>query len=125
MPTNEERRNIAHAVRRIAENNPQGIVDFLLSKKLMLEYSEEYVGGVFTKESVLHLADIIEPEPERTCEIVTDDIDRAHCSLCGYEYYYYDGTGIGCIGDEEEYEFEYDGNFCKNCGAKVINNANE
>lgn len=108
MPTNEERRNIAHAVRRIAENNPQGIVDFLLSKKLMLEYSEEYVGGVFTKESVLHLADIIEPEPERTCEWHQDENGLYHTS-CGEIYETIAGT-------REENGIM----FCPYCGREVV-----
>lgn len=73
MVTNEERREVAHALRRLAENNQNGIVDFLLDKKLMLEYSEDYAARVFTPESVLRLAETIEPEPELTCEWMQDE----------------------------------------------------
>lgn len=64
----------------------------------------------------------VEYFPERTCEIVADEVNYAHCSLCGYQYDYHDCTGIGCAGDEDEYEFEYNGNYCKNCGARIVDN---
>lgn len=81
-PTNDERCDVAHALRRLAENNQNGIVDFLLDKKLMLEYSEDYAAGVFTPESVLRLADLIEPEPRLKCEWYQDEDGNWHTS-CG------------------------------------------
>lgn len=124
MSTNEERRNVARNLRNEVIKGNYFNVDEICSA-IGLDPNELKDGWEGNMKAWLTLHDLIEPEPERTCEIVTDDIDRAHCSLCGYEYDYHDGTGIGCMGDVEEYEFEYDGNYCKNCGAKVINNANE
>lgn len=120
MTTNEQRRDIAHAIRRLAENNPRGVVDFLLYRKLMLEYSEYYVAGVFTKESVLHLAEIIEPEPEKTCKNVGYQMT---CSECGahvygavYEHSFVNKNGKRIYTTANEPKW----NYCPNCGAKVV-----
>lgn len=47
------------------------------------------------------LADLIEPEPERTCHPVIED-ETEVCSNCGYDI---DGYGWS---------------YCPNCGAKVV-----
>ena len=52
---------------------------------------------------------------ERTCRIVPDGNDCGHCSACGYEYDWYSGVGL-----PTEDPFEYDGKYCRNCGAKVV-----
>lgn len=54
---------------------------------------------------------------ERTCRIIEDMCGLAHCSECGYEFYPYDCSGI----PEEGVPYEYDGRYCKNCGARVVN----
>lgn len=53
--------------------------------------------------------------PERTCRIIEDGCGLAHCSECGFEFDPYDCSGI----PEEGVPYEYDGRYCKNCGAKV------
>lgn len=53
---------------------------------------------------------------ERTCRIIEDMCGLAHCSECGYEFDPYDCSGI----PEEGVPYEYDGRYCKNCGAKVV-----
>ena len=52
---------------------------------------------------------------ERTCRMVPDGNDCGHCSACGYEYDWYSGVGL-----PTEDPFEYDGKYCRNCGAKVV-----
>ena len=76
-------------------------------------------------EMTLRLADLIEPEPERTCQVVsafeTDELEDAHdgiafspedtlsymCKSCGFDFRYERGL--------------YPKNYCPNCGAKVVN----
>lgn len=53
---------------------------------------------------------------ERTCRIIEDMCGLAHCFECGYEFYPYDCSGI----PEEGLPYEYDGRYCKNCGARVV-----
>ena len=78
-PTNEERREVAAKLRRLAERH----------------------------EGVLYLADLVEPEPERTCRdlggedgTVFEHYDFG-CSECGF---------ASCAVDAK---------FCSECGARV------
>lgn len=78
-PTNEERREVAAKLRRLAERH----------------------------EGVLYLADLVEPEPERTCRdlggedgTVFEHYDFG-CSECGF---------ASCA---------VDARFCPECGARV------
>lgn len=70
------------------------------------------------RNGLRHLAAFIEPEPELTCQIVSDGPNNGHCSECGAEYTYYDSDGIADESSGEPYY--YDGAFCKRCGAKVV-----
>lgn len=65
-PTDEERREVAQNLRRLAEKH-KGVPFFLIEKYLGLVSDEGFIAGsVFTSECVLYLADLIEPG-ERTC----------------------------------------------------------
>lgn len=77
-------------------------------------------------EMMLLLADLVEPKPERTCQIVsafdTDELEDAQdciasspedtlaymCKSCGFDFRY----------DRGLYP-----NYCPNCGTKVVKNA--
>lgn len=122
-PTDNERREVAARLRRMAEKHG-GVVWFLVERYLGLVPDERYLGGsVYTSESVSRLADLIEPEPERTCrmdEIKTGeladyrDTDEVifHC--------------MSCHADRGIFSYDEDGNvyseppkYCPNCGAKI------
>ena len=63
---------------------------------------ERYLAdSVFTSENVSRLAELIEPEPERTCHPVIED-ETEVCSNCGYDI---DGYGWS---------------YCPNCGTKLV-----
>lgn len=109
MPTNEERREVAARLRNL---NPYEWCD------LSDEYNDlrwaclcgrsEYCG------MELHecLADLIEPEPERTCRNEFDRCFAFECSECGVNVE--GGDMLGHNSSEGAF------NFCPNCGAKVV-----
>lgn len=49
-----------------------------------------------------------------TCEFVGDANYPPKCSACGWQAGIYDCSWL------EDGELEYDGRFCKECGAKVV-----
>ena len=85
MPTNEERREVA---RRLRKNDPSSFATvFDVFREIGLAVNPQ--GHTF-KVLPLQLADLIDPEPERTCEILHDDNlseqyggPMARCSYCG------------------------------------------
>lgn len=99
MPTNDERREVAAKLRDIAvRTNPSW-------PALM-----EALGTPGRAVTVMHLADLIEPE-ERTCHMRDtswDDGQRTWgciCPECGAKHEHERGAWM---------------NFCQNCGARVI-----
>lgn len=107
MAANEERRYVARKLRNAA-NMPDGVVWKLVEKYLGLECDERFGGAIYTSESVRRLADLIEPESERTChdfggeEGTNGECYDFACSACGFM----------CDLPEPD--------FCPNCGAKVV-----
>lgn len=108
MPTNEERREVAARLRVLASHVP---ADAELVLDALDLYEGEYI-ECFEPRCVDRLADLIEPEPERTCKAEQDydamedgipDCRIWRCS-CGEAFpYWRGGKPI----------------FCPNCGAKV------
>lgn len=109
MPTNDERREVAKNLRELEVGDftdgrfyDWGEVETALG---LVDY-----GSWYKEADVLRLADLIEPEPERTCHNDLKDSDYGgvwpiphfKCSSCG--------------GLFASYEFDY----CPNCGAKVV-----
>lgn len=83
--SDKERREAARRVRRIPEKG-KAVAYTVLLHQLGLECHPDFeYGTVFTPESVIRLADLIEPGPERTCHFVYDeDEDEFKCDACGY-----------------------------------------
>ena len=110
MRTDDERRVVAAKLRRLA-NEHGGVVSDLVARHLGLVPHERYIArSVYTSDSVSHLADLIGPEPERTCRLVETDHD--------YE------TSYRCTGCKRVVWVDYKGNpkpnYCPNCGARVV-----
>lgn len=61
------------------------------------------------------LADLIEPEPERTCEMYRDEDGVWHCKSCE------DGADkiTGSDGELNNWCDSWHPNFCPNCGCRV------
>lgn len=98
-PTDEERREVAKRLRVLASHRE-------VDKEMFHDAIGVWPGGCidgYDPVGVMHLADLIEPKPERTCRLVEDSENRTACSECGASYL--------CMSDAS---------FCPDCGAKVV-----
>lgn len=100
MPTNKERREVANELRYVASHSLNGY-SFQRSVEGMVFGT---IGDRSWRETLTRLADLIEPEPERTCfKVIPNEMEGyVFCSECGAE--------IGEYGVPK---------YCHNCGAKV------
>lgn len=105
MPTNEERREAAARLRGIVEKTWYTSWHELYTIKNACGcYDEHDSQDMVLKD---RLADLIEPEPERTCSIHETDHeyeDSVRCSACRMTF------------NRPWEPFKY----CPNCGAKVV-----
>ncbi len=96
----ERRRSVADAVRREVAYRPSGTMsEWWCRLHEMVTGVDDYPDP---GETLSALADLIEPEPERTCQMVDDGAGPC-CSECGRRHPY---------GDEPK--------FCMGCGARVV-----
>lgn len=96
----ERRRSVADAVRREVAYRPSGTMsEWWCRLHEMVTGVDDYPDP---GETLSALADLIEPEPERTCRMI-DDGAGLRCSECGRRHPY-DG----------------DPKFCMGCGARVV-----
>ena len=127
MVTDYERREVARRLRELPIDMPEvakswefeGVdtlcsdqTDYYLIYKALFEcVPEDYMHPCDYEELHIRLADLIEPEPERTCRMRDahwDDGRRTWgciCSECGAKYERKSGKWM---------------NYCPNCGAKVV-----
>lgn len=75
--------------------------------------------GIVQTESLLdawerEIREIIEREPERTCRIEQISETEMRCSACGYLYEWTEVDNL------EGGKLSYNGDYCKGCGAKVV-----
>ena len=112
MPTNEERREVAARLRDI------GVKTWHTSWHEL--YAIKDACGCYTWQDCQdvelkdRLADLIEPDPEITCEFDSQVCGKRRCKRCG-AFVSVDSVWdcSGCIPAK----------YCPNCGAKVISNA--
>lgn len=116
MPTNDERREVAAKLRekhneRVGTLEPQSIYIQAMNRL------DDILDCLPKRRDVLlDLADLIEPELERTCRF-NDAPDKAVaiCSACGFEAGIYD-----CDWYDDDPKYVYTGKYCSECGARVV-----
>lgn len=65
------------------------------------------------------MADLIEPEPKRTCSLEYDTVHHDYvCTKCGERY---DSGMYTSVSDDDKFLLK-PMRFCTNCGAKVVRN---
>lgn len=115
MPTDEERSAVAA---RLREHAAEGVNDL---EQLALDIAE----AMWPESDVLNyakaeleLADLIAPEPERTCEL--EYISYVHrCSACGWQGVPWQVTDV--TDDGSDYILgQTKPSYCPNCGARVV-----
>lgn len=95
MPTDDERREVA---RRLRSEKCAWVI-WVSAVCLAIGVDGETDGN----DILDRLADLIEPDPERTCRIVENEEGHSSCSECGASYL--------CMADAS---------YCPDCGAKVV-----
>lgn len=115
MPTNEERREIAARLREKHGERQGTFEPQSMSIQAMNRLDDLLDCLPKRRDMLLDLADLIEPEPERTCEVLCVKhgpiFDVLRFSCCGYEWAE-NRTDRGAT--------EPDPNYCPSCGAKVV-----
>ncbi len=115
MPTNYERREVAERLREFAADCKDEACDSMHFAMYACWSDKGVFEAYNTSEALARLADLIEPEPERTCRI-----EKRRGDWCCAECDAVVGT------DDPESELYVDGNviemwsFCPNCGAKIL-----
>lgn len=107
MPTNEERREVASRLRN-AEIENLSIYEYSTHLGEAIGECVRLVSGheVLVERGLNRLANLIEPEPERTCRFRNDGRGILWCDAEGCDYEMDDYFPIP--------------NYCPNCGAKVV-----
>lgn len=105
-PTDEERRAVAARLRDFERLRP------VFKESNVCAFSDALGAGYLDWEQIFaRLADLIEPEPERTCRMCDAHWDDGQCTW-------------GCICSECGAKHERKSgkwmNYCPNCGAKVV-----
>lgn len=107
MPTDTERREVARRLRELDYADLQESLICAYLDALGIEGYEDWIG-------IAHrLADLIEPEPERTCHVESSHVeqeigDYSYLEVelsCGHAFTWDDGTPT---------------DYCPYCGAKVV-----
>lgn len=104
MISNDERREVAARLRKVKSECDERDYPWMaedLMQALGFSTYEEGEDGIFDR-----LADLIEPEPERTCHFLNDGHGILWCDAQGCDYEMDDYLPIP--------------KHCPNCGAKVV-----
>ena len=109
MISKEERREVASKLRLFADSYtpPQKCLDEIFEAIGFDPKKEENrtyfdYGIDLTIGFCRHLADLIDPEPERTCHMIDNGCELC-CSVC-----------------DERFDYDNDPKYCSQCGSKVI-----
>ena len=117
MPTDTERREVARRLRALDYSDLQESLICAYLDALGIKGYEDWIG-------IAHrLADLIEPKPERTCQIVSAfDTDELEDAQDGIAFSPEDTLAYMCksCGFDFRYERGLYPNYCPNCGAKKV-----
>ena len=119
--TNNARRAVAARLRKYrASVTPHSLTDYIFDDPWRHNCCEDVAD---------RLADLIEPEPERTCRVVTDkntgsqtqEVHTKYCSECSYAFGREQHRQL-LPGLDEEFVLHavQIPDYCPNCGAKVV-----
>lgn len=119
--TDDERREVAEDMRKMASQS-YPLTNPVLSCFIRAEKSDP--ASLWNR-----LADLIEPEPERTCRVVTDkntvsqtqEVHTKYCSECSYVFGHEQHRQL-LPGLDEEFVLHavQIPDYCPGCGAKVV-----
>lgn len=116
MPTNEERREVARNLRKLVRLSGSGSchATSICNALGLIDENRYAPSAYYCGDGVMYLADLIEPEPERTCRMTKIGGDRVlagwwECSECGPVY-------PPCKDEIAEWSLRK----CPHCGAKVV-----
>ena len=102
--TNDERREVAARLRSV-----NGAPEWATTACCIAECLGEHDYPLWNDSKPLfnRLADLIEPEPERTCKVLKEIVDLDGTHMTDYS--------CGCCNNEG-----WNKNYCSNCGAKIV-----
>lgn len=106
MPTNDERRKAARKLRECRGGWSSGECYYTIIRTLGLPDTSREEGGHALYSAI---ADLIDPEPEQTCEDVSTEYGKFECSNCG------------CRITDTTYVENGGVYFCPDCGKAVEN----
>ena len=89
MLNKKERYDIAHRLRKLVSNCMSGCLpQVLICRALGLQEDDRYYSSTMyvTGDSVMHLADVIEPVPWRICKVDRRDPANPICVACGQKW---------------------------------------
>ena len=115
MPSLDERREVGARLRYVAEH---GAPEWETSADCIAICLKEPDSPLWsgTEKLFALLADLIEPEPERTCKMYRDEHGTWHCESC-------ENGGDNITGSDGVLDMWYDSwhpNYCPWCGAKIV-----
>lgn len=108
MPTNEERRNVAARLREMHGERQGTFEPQSMSIQATNRLDDLLDCLPKRRDMFLDLADLIEPEPERTCRIE---------GIYSDEFAIYDHLTCGHVNLRHHHEAT---SYCSTCGAKVV-----
>lgn len=115
MPTNDERREVAASLREFAADCKDEACDSMHFAMYTCWSDKGVCEAYNTSEALTRLADLIEPEPERTCRIENIHIGPCYCvtkfSCCSEEW---------VESNSDPNASMIDGIVCPRCGARVV-----
>ena len=104
MITDERRREVARNIRKLVRLSGSGSchATSICNALGLIDENRYAPSAYYCGDSVMNLADLIEPEPERTCRMIDNGCELC-CSLC-----------------DTRHDYDYEPNYCMGCGAKAV-----
>ena len=104
MITDERRREVARNLRKLVRLSGSGSchATSICNALGLIDENRYAPSAYYCGDGVMHLADLIEPESERTCRMIDNGCELC-CSLC-----------------DTRHDYDDEPNYCMGCGAKVV-----